>query len=100
MIVYLWDAHGPACRRRGVSGSLGRALEAAGACLVAGGASSARVEVAWLGTCARTLQPCYERTGQAWQARRSGRGAIRWEQTPAAEAPRSALEATTPAVHS
>jgi hypothetical protein len=100
MIVYLWDAHGPACRRRGVSDSLGRALEAARACLVAGGASSARVEVAWLGTCARTLQPCYERTGQAWQARRSGRGAIRWEQTPAAEAPRSALEATTPAVHS
>lgn len=98
MIVYLWDAHGPACRRRGVSGSLGGALEAAGACLVARGALSARVEVARLGTCAPTLEPCYERTGQAWQARRSGIGGIRWEQTAAAEAPRSALEATTSAV--
>jgi hypothetical protein len=56
MMIYLWDALGSNCRRSGVSRSLGGALEAAGEWLVSRRASSARVEVALLGICPRTLE--------------------------------------------
>lgn len=100
MIVYLWDAPGPAYRGRGISGSLAAALEAAGVCVASGRASSARVEAARLGTCARTLEPRYERTGQAWLARRAESGRIRWEPAPPAQVPCSALAASGPEVRS
>ena len=86
MMVYLWDALGPNCNRCGVSGSLVGALEAAGEWLVSRRASSARVEVALLGICPRTLEPLYERTGQAWQARHGDADRVRWEPPTLAQA--------------
>jgi len=78
MIVYLWDAHGPGGSAAGISGDETRAREAAEACLTTGCATSARVEAALLATSARTLQPRYERTGTAWQARPVD-GGFRWD---------------------
>ena len=86
MMVYLWDALGLNCHRSGVSGSLGGALDAAGEWLVSRRASSARVEVALLGICPQTLEPLYERTGQAWQARHGEGGRVRWEPPALAQA--------------
>ena len=79
LMVYLWDAPGPAGRWSGVTGSLGTALDAAGERLISRCASSARVEAAWLAASARTLEPVYERTGQAWQASRGVGGGLQWE---------------------
>ena len=78
MIVYLWDAHGADQSAAGISGDETRAREAAEACLRSAYATSARVEAALLATSARTLQPCYERTGTAWQARPVD-GGFRWD---------------------
>jgi len=78
-MVYLWDAPGPACHGSGVSGSLGTALDAAGEWLMSHAPSSARVEAAWLVASARTLEPVYELTGQAWQASHGAAGGLQWE---------------------
>lgn len=85
MIVYLWDAPGPGRSAGGVCGDETRAREAAEACLRSGWATSARVDAALLATSARTLQPLYERTGTAWQARPVD-GELRWDPAPPAEA--------------
>jgi hypothetical protein len=78
VIVWLWDAPGPARTGRGVSGDEAAARQAAEACLLAGEARTARVEaaVAVLGT--ETLGSGYRRTGRGWQARRGG-GRVAWE---------------------
>jgi hypothetical protein len=85
MIVYLWTANGRRSHECGVSGSLAAAQEAAGGCLQPGRASSAWVESARLGTSALTLEPEYKPTGEAWRARRVGRGGLQWKQAPTAE---------------
>ena len=87
-MVYLWDVPGPACHGSGVSGSLGAALDTAGEWLMSRRAPSARVEAAWLVTSARTLEPVYERTGQAWQASHSADGGLQWEPRVAARRPK------------
>jgi hypothetical protein len=78
VIVWLWDALGPARTTRGVSGDHATALQAAEACLLTGEAHAARVEqaVAILGT--ETLTSSYRRTGNGWHARRSTSG-ITWK---------------------
>lgn len=79
MIVYLWDAYGPARCGSGVSDDQGRAQRAAEACLRSGHASGARVETALAVLGITTLESRYDRTGSGWQARRGDRGRITWE---------------------
>jgi hypothetical protein len=74
MIIYLWEVP-PRC---GVSGSLGKAQEAAGTILVVDHAPSARVESARLALPV-ARESAYVRTGQVWQARRAEGGLITWE---------------------
>jgi hypothetical protein len=69
--VYLWDA-GRWC---GVSGVLEDAQRPAAA---HAGEGAARVESAWLGTCTRTLLPCYQRTGRTWTSWRRPDGTVTW----------------------
>jgi hypothetical protein len=78
MIVWLWDAAGPARTGHGVSSDEAAARLAAEACLLAGEATAARVEaaIAVLGT--ETLSSGYRRTGNGWQAQR-GRSGISWK---------------------
>ena len=92
MIVYLWTANGRHSHECGVSGSLATAQEAAEACLKPGRASTAQVESARLGTSALTLEPEYKPTGEAWRARRVGRGELQWKQAPTAEMARRVLQ--------
>jgi hypothetical protein len=79
MIVWLWDAPGPARCGRGVTDDEGRALGAAVALLRSGAACSATVEAARTVLDPRTLNRVYERTGTGWQARRGEDGVIRWQ---------------------
>jgi hypothetical protein len=69
MIVWLWDAPGPACTTRGVTGSEARARQAAEALLTGGQATSVVLESAELGigVCGMTFG--YLRTRRASQAR-------------------------------
>jgi len=78
VIVWLWDAAGPACRASGVSADIARAREAARACLTAGQATTALVQAAELVDGTDVLDPYYDRFGRRWQARRTRRGAYRW----------------------
>jgi hypothetical protein len=84
MIVWLWDASGPARRGRGVTDDEGRARHAAVALLRTGEATTARVEQALTALDARTLIYGYARTGEGWQARRTPRGRIAWKRVTAA----------------
>lgn len=87
MIIWLWDAIGPARATHGVTGDETRARRAAEACLRSGTAPSARVELAVTVLDTRTLSPGYERTGKGWQARRGPRGGITWEPLAPGEPP-------------
>ncbi|WP_300603448.1 hypothetical protein [Trebonia sp.] len=75
MIVFLWDAG----NAHGVTDDESRARQAAGACLISGQATTARVEraVTVLGIC--TLTTCYQRTGDGWSARRRDGRITRWQ---------------------
>ena len=83
MIVWIWDASGPAASACGVAGTAQAALNAAGALVTSGKAEAARVEQAAivLGT---TLSYGYCPTGRAWRARLVA-GRLTW--TPAAPLP-------------
>lgn len=76
MIVWLWDASGPARKALGVTGDEATAREAAEASLNSG-ACSARVEAAHAVLEIDTLTSGYRRIGHGWTgARRDGR--ITW----------------------
>ena len=68
MIVYLWDAPGPARTARGVTSSEARARQAAETFLTGGQATEAVVEKAILGLGAGSMTYGYQRTGPAWHA--------------------------------
>jgi hypothetical protein len=82
MIVYLWDADGPAVCAQGVTDDEARAREAAEAYLVSGQANVARVEKAHLVTGISALNPGYTRIGRGWTARPCRDGRIKWAPLP------------------
>jgi len=86
MIVWIWDASGPAASACGVTGTAEAARRAAGSLVTSGKAEAARVEQAAvvLGT---TLTYGYLPTGQAWHARLDA-GELTWTTT--ARPPRQA----------
>ena len=86
MIVWIWDASGPAASACGVAGTAEAARRAAGALVTSGQAEAARVEQAAL-VLGTTLSYGYCPTGQAWRARLDA-GQLTW--TPAAPLPRPA----------
>jgi hypothetical protein len=77
MIVWLWDSSGPDRAGRGVTDDEGLARRAAEACLRAGQATGARVELAHVVTGFSGLTSGYQRTGQGWTARQSA-GRVTW----------------------
>ncbi len=78
MIVWLWDADGPARSGRGITSDQARALERAETLLRSGHATVAKVESAQADLGIRTLTSGYRRTGHGWRGR-SGDSGIRWE---------------------
>ena len=68
MIVWIWDATGPAADACGVAGTADAARRAAGTLLSSGRADAARVEQAAI-VLGSTLSYDYCPTGQAWDAR-------------------------------
>lgn len=82
MIVYLWDAPGPARTGRGISGDETAARKAVEACLGAGDARTGRVEAAVAVLEAATLESSYRRTGTGWQARPCRNGPVSWVPLP------------------
>jgi hypothetical protein len=68
MIVWIWDATGPAADACGVAGTAEAARRAAGSLLTSGRARAARVEQAAI-VLGSTLSYDYCPTGQAWDAR-------------------------------
>ena len=87
MIVWLWDASGPASSACGISRDPVDAREAAGAHLASGTATAATVQAATLVTNSDKTPPHYARFGSTWQATRISDGEIRWDE-----------QATTPSV--
>ncbi|WP_300608543.1 hypothetical protein [Trebonia sp.] len=79
MIVWLWDACGPARTGRGITDDRARAVRIAETYLRTGQATVATVEGARLLSGIRTLTTGYQRTGEGWRARCGGSG-ICWEQ--------------------
>jgi hypothetical protein len=79
MIVWIWDASGPAASACGVAGTAEAARDAAGSLLESGRAQVARVEQAAL-VVGTTLTYGYCPTGRAWHARLDA-GRLTW--TPA-----------------
>ena len=80
MIVWIWDASGPAASACGVAGTAEAARDAAGSLLESGRADAARVEQAAL-VIGRTLTYGYCPTGRAWQARLDA-GRLTWTRAP------------------
>ena len=85
MIVWIWEASGPAADACGVAGTAEAARQAAGALLTSGRAEAARVEQAAivLGT---TLSYGYCPTGRAWHARLDA-GQLTWTTAPPLPSP-------------
>jgi hypothetical protein len=82
VIVWLWDASGPARRGRGITDDEAAARRAAEACLRGTEACSARVESARAVLGIESLTSGYERTGHGWEARRRRDGRITWMPLP------------------
>jgi hypothetical protein len=78
MIVWLWDACGPARSGRGVTDDEARAIQMAETLMRSGQATVAKVESAQADLGIRTLTAGYRRTGRGWRARCGGSG-IQWE---------------------
>lgn len=78
MIVYLWDADGPASSAQGVTDDESQAREAAAAFIRSGRAHTARVEKAHFVSGLRALDSGYMRLGHEWTAQLHGDGRIRW----------------------
>jgi hypothetical protein len=82
VIVWLWDASGPACRGRGITDDEAAARRAAEACLRGTEACSAWVESARAVLGIESLTSGYERTGHGWEARCRRDGRITWMPLP------------------
>jgi hypothetical protein len=82
VILFLWDAPGPALTARGVTSSETSARQAAEAFLIGGQATGAVVEKAILGLGAGSMTYGYQRTGLAWHALLAD-GRVAWSQQPA-----------------
>ena len=80
MIVWIWDASGPAASACGVAGTAEAARDAAGRLLESGRAEAARVEQAAL-VLGSTLTYDYCPTGRAWHARLDA-GQLTWTTAP------------------
>lgn len=80
MIVWIWDANGPATDACGVTGTAEAARSAAGALLASGQAKAARVEQA-ARVVGSTLSYDYCPTGQAWRGRLEA-GFLTWVPVP------------------
>ena len=78
MIVWLWDASGPARTACGVTDREARALSYAEACMADGQASAARVEQAYAHMGGLWIKSGYRRTGAGWRAARGADGSVRW----------------------
>ena len=76
MIVWIWDASGPAADACGVAGTAEAARQAAGALMTSGRASAARVEQAAI-VVGTTLTYGYCPTGRVWHARLDA-GELTW----------------------
>jgi hypothetical protein len=86
MIVWIWDASGPAASACGVAGTAEAARHAAGTLVTSGRADAARVEQAAI-VIGSTLTYDYCPTGRAWNARLNA-GRLTW--TPAPQPRRAA----------
>lgn len=82
MIVWLWDAPGPARTARGVTDDEATARRAAETCLRSGQARSAAVEKAHAVLGVRSLTSGYERTGDGWTAKCRQDSQISWTPLP------------------
>jgi hypothetical protein len=80
MIVWIWDASGPAADACGVAGTAEAARRAAGSLVASGRAEAARVEQAAL-VVGSTLTYDYCPTGRAWDARLDA-GRLTWTLVP------------------
>jgi len=76
IIVWIWDASGPAADACGVAGTAEAARRAAGSLVASGQAEAARVEQAAI-VVGSTLTYDYCPTGHAWHARLDA-GRLRW----------------------
>lgn len=85
MIVWLWDADGPARTARGVTDDEAAARHAAEACLRSGQARAAAVEQARAVLGMESLTSGYQRTGSGWTGECRQDGRISW--TPFAGSP-------------
>jgi hypothetical protein len=85
MIVWIWDATGPAASACGVAGTADAARSAAGSLLESGQAQAARVEQAAI-VVGTTLTYDYCPTGRAWHARLDA-GRLTWTLAPCLAAP-------------
>jgi hypothetical protein len=85
VIVWLWDADGPARAARGITDDVGAARHAAEACLRSGQARCAAVEQARAVLGTESLTSGYQRTGNGWTGERRQDGQISW--TPLAGSP-------------
>ena len=79
MIVWIWDASGPAASACGVAGTAEAARDAAGALVASGRARAAWVEQAVIGL-GTTLTYEYCPTGRVWRARLEA-GRLDWTLT-------------------
>jgi hypothetical protein len=77
VIVYLWDACGPARTARGVTDSEVHARQAAEGLLIGGQATDAVLEKAFLGLGAGSMTYGYQSAGPAWHALLSD-GRVTW----------------------
>jgi hypothetical protein len=79
MIVWIWDASGPAASACGVAGTAEAARDAAGALVASGRARAARVEQAVI-VLGSALTYDYCPTGHVWRARLDA-GRLDWTLT-------------------
>jgi hypothetical protein len=80
MMVWIWDASGPAADACGVAGTAEAARSAAGSLVAGGQAEAARVEQAAI-VVGSTLTYDYCPTGRAWDARLDA-GCLTWSLVP------------------
>ena len=72
-----WSAGSPVAM--GITDDRGRAMRAGEEILGSGRAATVIIEVVRPGMAARTLAPCYVRTGVGWLGRRTPGGEVTWD---------------------
>lgn len=78
MIVWLWDANGPATDGSGITDDEALARRAAEDYMLATKACTARVESAYTNIGLNTLTAGYRRTGKGWVAEKRRDGRVAW----------------------